>query len=147
MLVLLSQVNPWKDLLRNIRLCLLISLCLHGIQTGTLPVTVSHVDEGDVYSIHQLIAYDELAITNDGENIAALELACIESPIAFIPSLVDGDEASNWKMLQAACRERNNPDSTPLLSFLLHYFDPERLALHRALILVQKWSRDVSLIM
>jgi len=108
---------------------------------------VSHVDEGDVYSIHQLIAYDELAITNDGENIAALELACIESPITFIPSLVDGDEASNWKMLQAACRERTNPDATPLLIFLLHYFDPERLALHRALILVQKWSRDVSLIM
>ena len=139
--------------MRNLRVCLLISLRLYGIQTGALPVTVSHIDAGDIFSIHQFIAHDELAITNDSDKLIALELACFESPVACIPSLADGDDATNWKMLQAACRERNNPDDSrlhleagpaPLLIFLLHFFDPVKLASHRALILAQKWGRDVS---
>ena len=134
-------------------MCLLISLRLDGIQTGALPVTVSHVNAGDIFSIHQFIAHDELSITNDSDKIAALEMACFENPIVCNPSLVDGDEAIDWKLLQAACRERDNPDDSrlqleagpaPLLIFLLHYFDPVNLASHRALILAQKWGRDVS---
>lgn len=149
-----KSAQPWKDFLRKIRICQLISLRLYGINIGALPITVSNIDTGDVFAIHQFIAHDELSLTQNTREIIELELACIVSPFAFIPSLVEGDAPDNWKMLQISCAERHNlknlclDDGTgpaPLLFFLQNYYDTVKLASHRALILAQKWGREVRL--
>ena len=149
-----KSAQPWKDLLRKIRICQLISLRLYGINIGALPITVSNIDTGDVFAIHQFIAHDELSLTQNTREIIELELACIVSPFAFIPSLVEGDVPDNWKMLQISCAERHSlknlclDDGTgpaPLLFFLQNYYDTVKLASHRALILAQKWGREVRL--
>ena len=145
-------VKPWKDLLRKLRTCLLISLRLHGISLSSFPITVSNIEDGDIFSVSQLIAHDELSLTHKSQEIAELEEACMDSPLAFIPSLVEGDVSSNWKMLQISCIERHTfknlcPDDEsspgPLLFFLQHYHDTLKLASHRSLILAQTWGREV----
>jgi hypothetical protein len=133
-------------------LCQLISLRLYGINVGALPITVSNIDAGNVFALHQFIAHDELSLTQNTRDIVELELACIASPFAFSPSLEEGDTTNNWQMLQVSCSKRHDAKNfvlddglgpAPLLFFLQHYYDTVKLASHRALILAQKWGREV----
>ncbi len=149
-----QSVQPWKDLLRKIRVCQLISFRLYGINLGALPITVSNIDAGDIFAMHQFIAHDELMLTQNSREIIELELACIASPFAFVPSHEEGDTQDHWKMLQLSCVERYNPKNlslgdgkgpAPLLFFLQNFYDTVHLASHRALILAQKWGREVRL--
>ena len=142
-------------MLRKIRTCLLISLRLCGINIGALPITVSTINAGDTFSIYQFIAHDELSLTHKTMEVVELELACIASPFAFAPSLEEADAISNFQMLHTSCVERHKlknlcPDDAigpaPLLFFLQHYYDSLKLASHRALLLAQKWGREVSYI-
>jgi hypothetical protein len=135
--------------------CLCMSLRLHGIYVGSLPITVSNVESGEVFSIYQLISHDELSMSYKNDHIIEMELSCVENPDSFYPSTVDGDEPNNWKLLQLACvnnttSSEENVDtpfvlrSPLLLMCFLHFYEPAKLACHRTLILAQKWGENVS---
>lgn len=108
-----------------------------------------------MFSIHQLLAYDELSITPDETKIALMESICAGSEASFVPSTDNGDATKRWQQLQLSCvvdRNTFEEDDTfeagksPLLLYFLPFLDPIQLASHRALILAQRWSRNVSII-
>ncbi len=144
-------VKPWKDLLRRLRVCLLVSLRLYGVPLGSFPITVANVEKGGIFSIYQWLAHDEVSLSHKTRDLIGLENLCRASNLSFNPSLMEGDE--RWDMLQTSCRERysiknfvptDHSAPAPLLLFLEHYNDSRKLAAHRALVLAQNWAREVS---
>ena len=144
-------MKPWEELLRKLRVCLLVSLRLNGKPTGPLPITVSNVESGE-FSIYEWIARDLFSFSHNQLEIEALEIASASSNISFHPSSVDGDKTERWKMVQDSCKTKslhcptNESQSGPLLFFLKHYNHSRQLAAHRALLLGQQWGRDVSIL-
>ena len=131
-------------------MCLLISLRLDLHSCSAVPLTIAHVDEGDLFSVYEWIARDELTISHSCDTIF-LEEGCKTSLISFDPCSKDGDDSTRWKMVQMSCHKgsvktcpQNLESPGPLLFFLGHYNNSLILAAHRALILALWWGQDVS---
>jgi hypothetical protein len=150
------SVNSWKSLLRRLRVCLLVSLRLHGHQMAA-PITIDNINQPDIFSVFEWLALDELTMSHNHDEIVSLEKACSISSYAFDPSLPDGDGPSRFKMIQSSClaatvteEERaeylvdvNDDDRFgALLLFLSSHNNPKLLAAHRALLLVAKWGTN-----
>jgi len=151
-----AAVQPWDRLLRKLRLCLLVSIRLQGELLDPLPITVSNVEAGNIFSVFQWIARDELTLSHKQDELDNVENACRSSRLKLHPSLPESDTASKWKILQRACGVRNKlngerasllffPEKTdqpgPLLLYLSHFNKPIELAAHRALLLGEKWGK------
>lgn len=149
-------VEDWETLLRRLRVCLLVSLRLFGIRLPA-PLSVEHVDEGDIFSVYEWLAYDELLMSHSQEEIASLEKACSMSSYAFDPSTPHGDGSAKFKILQNSClagqiseEERaeylvdfdDDDRFGALLLFLRSHIKPPVLAAHRSLLLANEWVRD-----
>lgn len=148
-----KAVAPWEELLRKLRVCLLLSLRLFGVALGPFPITVSNIDAGDIFSLYELVARDELSSSCAHAEIVSLEKACKNSGFSFDPSSSLGDDPSRWKALQHACiasaiseEERaeylvefETDVQGALLLYLSQFNDPSILCAHRALLLAQKW--------
>jgi len=151
-----ESVKPWAELLRKIRMCLLISLRLHNnvADSGAFPITVANIDCGKNFSVYEWIARDEISLTHKHGEITAMEDACWSSALAFNPSDVDGDELFRWKMVQLSCRQHrgcrnkdnfcpsDHKEPGPLLLFMKHYDNATKLAAHRFVILANMWGRE-----
>ena len=151
-----KSVNNWKSLLRKLRVCLLVSLRLHGNKMAA-PITIDNINQPDIFSVFEWLALDELTMSHNHEEIVSLEKACSISSYAFDPSLPDGDGPSRFKMIQSSClaaavteEERaeylvdfNDDDRFgALLLFLSTHNIPKLLAAHRALLLMTKWGKN-----
>ncbi len=149
-------VGRWESLLRQIRVCLLVSLRLHGIQLGPLPLTVHDIDEAEEFSPFQWLAYDELMMSHKHDEIISLESACRYSSHSFNASTPDADPPTSWKTLQTSCLaatlsadERteylvdfNDDDRLgALLLYLRRHNVAKILVAHRALLLAAKWGK------
>lgn len=149
-----AAVNPWTELLRKLRVCLLVSLRLNGVNLGPFPITVNNVEAKDIFSVYEWLARDELTMSHTHKEIVSLEHACRFSGLVFDPSSEAGDNPGRWKMLQQAClaaaiseeeREEfmldmNDDDQLgALLLYLSHYNNPALLVAHRALLLARQW--------
>ena len=140
-----DEVLPWDCLLRKLRVCLLITLRLYGIQLGSFPVTIANIDDGSIFSIYQWVARDELFLSHSHSEIQSLEESCRLSPHSFDPSSKEGDDSARWGLLQ-----QTRVDSTavvgdnpgPLLLYLSGFNDSIKLAAHRVLLLGEKWGKD-----
>jgi hypothetical protein len=147
-------VGDWKSLLRKLRVCLLVSLRLHGTRLAA-PITIDNVNQSDIFSVYEWLAQDELSMSYNHEEIVSLEKACSISSYAFDPSLPDGDGPSRFKMLQSSCLAASitederaeylvdiNDDDRfgALLLYLSSHNIPKILAAHRALLLASKWG-------
>lgn len=147
----------WDWLLRKLRVCLLVSLRLHGFQLGACPISIKAVDKGDNFSVYEWLAQDELTMSHNNEEVVSLENACRISSHAFDPSSPAGDD--RYKELQNSCfskalseEERAEylkdfSDDDGLGSLLLYmkgHNMAEFLLAHRALILASKWGRNPS---
>jgi hypothetical protein len=146
-------LKPWVGLLRKLRVCLFCSLRLHGIPLGAFPVTVTNVDKGDVFSIYQWIAQDELQIANNNDEIIQLERRFWNERVGFHPSTEAGDLMENIKLLQMSCTEHETNIRRldqicpmPLMAFFKHYHDSDICASHRALIQASTWGRSPSIL-
>mmetsp|Transcript_4547 Transcript_4547/g.5234 ORF Transcript_4547/g.5234 Transcript_4547/m.5234 type:complete len:1732 (+) Transcript_4547:341-5536(+) len=138
-------VKPWEDLLRKLRMCLLVALRLHAKPIGDLPLTIKNVESGDSFSMYEWIARDELSFSHNQEEIAALEDASAHSKLSFYPTSAEGDKPSHWKTVQNSCKRSFPTDDKtqlPLLLFMKHYSNPLKLAAHRASLLAQMWGRQ-----
>ena len=150
------SVSNWKSLLRKLRVCLLVSLRLHGNKM-LAPITIENINQPDIFSIFEWLALDELTMSHNHDEIVSLEKACSISSYAFDPSLPDGDGPSRFKIIQSSClaatiteEERaeylvdfNDDDRFgALLLFLGSHNIPKLLAAHRTLLLVTKWGTD-----
>jgi hypothetical protein len=148
------MVNDWKSMLRKLRVCLLVSLRMHGTRLAA-PVTVDNVNQADIFSVYEWLARDELSMSHNHEEIVSLEKACSISSYAFDPSMPDGDGPSRFKMLQNSClsaaiseEERaeylvdfdDDDRFGALLLFLSSHNEPKILAAHRALLLASEWG-------
>lgn len=149
-------VKKWDQLLRKLRVCLLVSLRLKGVRVGTFPITVEYVEQGDIFSVYEWLAHDELAMSHNHKEITTLEEACKLSGISFDPSTEAGDATNRFEMLQNAClsaalseEERSeylvdfddDDKLGALLLFLKSHNEPTLLVAHRALILSSTWSQ------
>ena len=149
-------MGPWDSLLRRLRVCLLVSLRLHGNALGACPISVKAVDKKGNFSPFEWLARDELTMSHKQEEIASLETACRISSRAFDPSKPEGDEPAHWKAVQRSCLSAALGESEReehLIGFddderlgALHLFlkphNIERLLTpHRALLLAGKWGR------
>lgn len=161
-LKLLMRVNvskpagEWDKLLRKLRVCLFVSLRLHGFPLGACPISIKAVDAGDSFSVFEWLALDELSMSHNNDEIVSLENACRISSHAFDPSKPEGDD--RFKALQNAClstalseEERAEylvdfDDDDDRLGAMLLYMKPhnqtDMLLAHRALLLVSKWGRS-----
>ncbi|CAB9516100.1 Rab3 GTPase-activating protein non-catalytic subunit [Seminavis robusta] len=152
-----DKVKRWDELLRKLRVCLLVSLRLKGVRIGTFPITVQYVDKGDIFSVYEWLAHDELAMSHKHKEITTLEEACKVSGISFDPSTEQGDVTSRFEMLQNAClsaalseEERteylvdfdDDDKLGALLLFLKSHNEPKLLVAHRALLLASIWSQN-----
>jgi len=150
-------VKKWDQLLRKLRVCLLVSLRLKGVRIGTFPLTVEYVEQGDIFSVYEWLAHDELAMSHDHKEITSLEEACKFSGISFDPSTEAGDLTARFEMLQNAClsaalseEERSeylvdfddDDKLGALLLFLQSHNEPKLLVAHRALLLASLWSQN-----
>ena len=139
-------------------MCLLFSLRLHGESLGPVPITVSNIEDGTIFSIYQWLARDELYFSHKNEEIVAFEeLFSNNDKRWFDPSTKDGDLLIRWKLLQQTCidrqkkmnlsffqDEKSDTGAAPLLFYLQQFYNPIQLAAHRALILTEMWGRNVS---
>jgi hypothetical protein len=147
-------VNDWKSILRKLRVCLLVSLRLHGKRIAA-PITIDNVNQPDIFSVYEWLARDELSMSHKNEEIISLEKACSISSYSFDPSLPDGDGPSRFKMLQSSClaaaiteEERaeylvdfdDDDRFGALLLFLGSHNTPKILAAHRTLLLAFEWG-------
>jgi hypothetical protein len=146
-------LKPWVVLLRKLRVCLFCSLRMYGIPLGAFPLTVSNLDKGDIFSIYQWIANDELQIADNNEEILELERQFWSEPAGFYPSTEVGDSIQNLHLLQNSCVERVSGISRfdqmfpmPLMAYFKHYNDPNICASHRALIQASAWGRSPSML-
>ncbi|KAG7337367.1 Rab3 GTPase-activating protein regulatory subunit [Nitzschia inconspicua] len=152
-------IGPWDDLLRRLRVCLLVSLRLYGIQLGACPISVKAVDKDGNFSVFEWLARDELTMSHKQDEIASMEIACRISNRAFDPSKEVGDEPTHWKTVQRSClsaalgeEEREEHligfDDDERLGALHLFFKPHNvehlLTPHRALLLAKKWGRSPS---
>lgn len=155
-----SSVKPWNDLLRKLRVSLLVSLRLNGMNLGAFPITVKNVEADGKFSVYEWLARDELTMSHNHQEIVSLENACRMSGLVFDPSSEAGDNPGRWKMLQQAClvaaiseeeREEflldmNDDDQLgALLLYMSHHNNPALLVAHRALLLAQQWIGKVRL--
>lgn len=151
-------VDDWKSMLRKLRVCLLVSLRMHGTRLAA-PISIETVNEANTFSVYEWLARDELSMSHNHEEIASLEKACSISSYAFDPSLPDGDGPSRFKMLQNSClsaaiseEERveylvdfdDDDKFGALLLFLSSHNEPKILAAHRALLLASEWGTSPS---
>ena len=149
-------MKKWDQLLRKLRVCLLVSLRLKNVRIGTFPITVNYIDQGDIFSVYEWLAFDELAMSHKHKEITTLEEACKVSGISFDPSTEAGDATNRFEMLQNAClsaalseEERSeylvdfddDDKLGALLLFLKSHNEPKLLVAHRALILSSIWSQ------
>jgi hypothetical protein len=149
--------RDWDTLLRRLRVCLLVSLRLFGINLGACPISVHDVEEDGNFSILQWVAHDELAMSHKHEEIATLENACKISNLAFDPTTSEGDDPAKFKVLQNSClaaalseAERSEYlvdfDDDDRLGALLLYLRPynngELLLFHRVLLLSAEWAKN-----
>lgn len=157
--ILTSRViQRWEDLLRRLRVSLLVTLRLQHTQL-VAPISVALIDEVEVFSVYRWLALDELSMSQNHGEIRALEMACRVSSFAFDPSCSDGDGPDRFKQLQKSClaasmgeNERseylidfNDEDRFgALLLFLRNHNEPSLLAAHRTLLLASKWSKNPS---
>lgn len=152
-----QEVSEWESLLRRLRICLLVSLRLKDKRLGSFPISVNNVNKGDLFSVYEWLAHDELAMSHNHEEIVSLEKACQNSSYSFDPSGPDGDGPSRFGMLQNSCLsaavsedERaeylidfNDDDKFgALLLYLRSHNDPTMLVAHRALLLASAWSQE-----
>ncbi len=155
----LETVRPWEDLLRKLRVCLLVSLRLSGNVNPVgefSPMTVSSVSRPDIFSAYSWVAADELTLSHDNQVIMALESACLSSSEAFYPSTIEGDSEQNKKTILQSCRNpiqgrsptnptglTNDTRSRPLIFFLKdHAHFTTHLAANRGLILARLWGQS-----
>ena len=146
-------------MLRELRVCLLVSLRLHGIQLGACPISVDSVEEEGNFSVFEWLAHDELAMSHKHDEIVSLENACKISNLSFDPSSEEGDDPAHVKELQKSCvastiseEERSEYlvdfDDDERLGALLLYLRahnmPKILVAHRALLLATKWGKHPS---
>jgi hypothetical protein len=80
------MMDDWKSMLRKLRVCLLVSLRMHGKRLAA-PITVDNVNQDDIFSVYEWLARDELSMSHNHEEITSLEKACSISSYAFDPSL------------------------------------------------------------
>lgn len=142
-------------MLRQLRVCLFVSLRLHGFPLGVCPISIKAVEKGDNFSVFEWLAQDELSMSHNNEEIVSLENACRISSHAFDPSKPEGDD--RFKALQNSCfstplseEERAEylvdfDDDDDRLGAMLLYTKPHNqaymLLAHRALLLASKWGR------
>lgn len=150
-------IDRWDTLLRQLRVCLLVSLRLHGSPLGACPISVKAVDRFDNFSVFEWLARDELAMSHNQEEISTLETACQISNRAFDPSQPEGDGKSRWKTVQRSCLTAAL-DESERAEYLVDFDDDERLGAlhlylrphnkpdllvaHRGLLLSSKWGRE-----
>lgn len=154
----LESVRPWEDLLRKLRVCLIVSLRLSGDVNpfgGVNPMTVNSVSRPHNFSAYSWIARDELSLSHDNQVVMALENACMSSSEAFYPSTVDGDSPQHQKIMFQSCinphqgATLHNPtgltNDAHARSLLFYLKDHARftthLAANRALILANMWGQ------
>jgi len=152
-----TVISRWDILLRQLRVCLLVSLRLHGRPLGACPISVKAVDRVDNFSVFEWLARDELAMSHKQSEISTLEIACQISSRAFDPSKGEGDRKNRWKTVQRSCLTAalgESERSEYLVDFddderlgALHLFlrphnKPELLVPHRVLLLASEWGRD-----
>jgi len=143
-----SSVYPYDTLLRKLRVCLLVSLRLYGMPLGAFPITVKNVGDGNIFSVFEWVARDELLTSHDHDEIVMLETACKSSGLVTHPSLPEDDSPLRWTRLQRVCIAVANqqessistktlPDEKPgaLLLYLSKFNQPGYLVAHRALLL------------
>lgn len=148
-------VDEWEQLIRKLRICLLVSLRLHGTRLGAAPLSIRNLQEEGVFSPYEWIARDQLMISHSNEEITSLEKICKMSNFSFDPFTKEGDDYTHFTMLQNSCvsaaiseAERSeylvdfDDDSGTLLLFLKHYNEPTMLVAHRVLLLAAKWSEE-----
>ncbi|KAL9179819.1 hypothetical protein ACHAXT_007789 [Thalassiosira profunda] len=137
----LDSVRPWKELLRKLRVCLLVTLRLNGDVSpigGANPMTVSNVSRPAEFSVFSWLAKDELSESHDNQVIVALESACLSSSEAFYPSTEAGDDEQKQQAIFQSCNQRG----LSLLFYLNAYARfPAHLAANRALILTTMWGQ------
>jgi len=150
-------VKKWDVLLRKLRVCLLVSLRLCRVRISNFPITVDHVEQGDIFSVYEWLAHDELALSHNHKEIITLEEACKVSGFSFDPSTEAGDATARFETLQNAClsaalseEERteylvdfdDDDKLGALLLFLKSHNEPKLLVAHRALLLGSIWGQN-----
>jgi len=148
------MIDGWKATLRKLRVCLLVSLRMNGERLAA-PVTIDNVNQGDIFSVYEWLARDELKMSQNHEEIISLERVCSISSYSFDPSMPDGDGPSRFKMLQSStlsaavsAEERSeylvedDDKFGALLLFLRSHNEPKILAAHRALLLASEWGSN-----
>ena len=151
------SVTRWETLLRQMRVCLLVSLRLHGIQLGPLPLSVHEIDKAEEFSPFQWLAHDELLMSHKHNEIVSLENACRISSHSFDASSAEGDPPVRWKALQTACLA-STLSADERTEYLVDFDDDDRLGAlllylkghnmgkvlvaHRALLLAAKWGKQ-----
>lgn len=150
-----TVIEDWDKLLRQLRVCLLVSLRLGG--TFNAPLSIELVDEGEVFSVYEWIARDELVMSHDQDEISLLEQACAISSHSFDPSQPESDTPTRLRILQSSCLASKISDEErmeyfldfddedrfgALLLFLKSHNSPPLLACHRSLLLSLEWVQD-----
>ena len=148
-------IKPWTDVLRKLRVCLLVTLRLHRVRLPA-PVTVKNVEDDGLFSVYEWLAHDELSMSHAHEEIVSLEHACKGSSFAFDPSTPEGDVPSKFKLLQNSCLsagandferpgEHDSRDKFgALLLFLPRHNEPRLLAANRVWLLASHWANKPS---
>ena len=90
---------------------MLISLRMIYTPCCSFPITLDNIENGDIFSVYEWIAHDELRITHRQDDLISLERIC--------ESIKDNDTNGKWKAMQQACMEESSKLS-PLLYFLRH---------------------------
>uniref|UniRef100_A0A7S4EF62 Uncharacterized protein n=1 Tax=Pseudo-nitzschia australis TaxID=44445 RepID=A0A7S4EF62_9STRA len=150
-------ISRWDTLLRQLRVCLLVSLRLFGSPLGACPISVKAVDRKDNFSVFEWLARDELAMSHNQSEITSLEIACQMSSRTFDPSKREGDGKIRWKTVQMSCLTAALGESEraeylvdfddderlgALHLYLMPHIKPELLIAHRVLLLSSKWGRE-----
>jgi len=152
-----NSVRPWEEMLRKLRVSLLVSCRLDGDVNPigmSDPMTIKNVSRLDMFSAYTWIARDELSNSNDDQVTVATEVACLSSSEAFYPSTVDGDTAENKETMFKSCNNFHlltpanidtirRDNSRSLLFYMKdHAQFPAHLAANRALILSSMWGKS-----
>ena len=77
-------MSRWDQLLRQLRVCLLVSLRLNGMKLGICPISIKAVEKGDNFSVFEWLVKDELSMSHKNEEIVSLENACRLSGLSLI---------------------------------------------------------------
>jgi len=151
-------VSAWDDLLRKLRVCLLVSIRLRDAPHPA-PLSVHNVNEDGLFSVFEWLAYDELRTTHKQDEILSIEVACKMSSHTFSPSTVDGDGPSRFKQMKNSCLELVMDDEEraeyfmdsddhdrfgSLLLFFPNHNEHLVLVAHRARILAAEWGKAPS---